>query len=135
MGLFFNPGHHTGFSYCISYYYLQMNGHRSSSNSPDDLPLPVAIHTRSHQFPFDSCWNVCVLHHLPQNTNLIPATILNLPTNSFCLLDTALVLISDNFFFKFPSIHSSRNPLVTPFKNSVVMAFLLCVHVHSLSSD
>ena len=25
----------------------RMNGHWSSSNSPNDLPLPVAIHTRS----------------------------------------------------------------------------------------
>ena len=49
----------------------RLNGHWSSSNSPDDLPFPVAIHTRSHQLPFDSCWNVRVLHNLPPNTNLI----------------------------------------------------------------
>jgi len=49
----------------------RMNGHRSSSNSPDDLPLPVAIHARSHQLPFDSCWNIHVLHNLLPNTNHI----------------------------------------------------------------
>ena len=49
----------------------RINGHRSSSNSPDDLPLPVAIHTRSHHLPFNSCWNVRVLHHLTPNTDQI----------------------------------------------------------------
>ena len=48
----------------------RMNGHRSSSNSPDDLPLPVPIHTRSHQLPFNSCWNVRVLHNLPPTNHI-----------------------------------------------------------------
>ena len=43
----------------------------SSSNSPEDLPLPVAIHTRSHHLPFNSCWNVRVPHNLPPNTDQI----------------------------------------------------------------
>ena len=37
----------------------------------DNLPIPVAIHTKSHQLPFDCCWNVCVLHNLPPNINHI----------------------------------------------------------------
>jgi hypothetical protein len=49
----------------------KMNGHRSSTNSPDDLLLPVAIHTRSHHLPFNSCWNVRVFHNLPPNTDHI----------------------------------------------------------------
>jgi hypothetical protein len=39
-----------------------------------------------------------------------PITILNLPTNLFCLLDTALVLTSDNFLLNFPP----SIPLATP---------------------
>ena len=84
----------------------RMNGHRSSSNRPDDLPLPVAIHTRSHHLPFNSCWNVRVLHNLPPTLTKSLAAILNLHTNSFYLLDSVLALISDNFP---PSI-----PLATP---------------------
>ena len=32
-------------------------------------PLMVTIHTKSHQLPFNSCWNVHVLHNLSHNTN------------------------------------------------------------------
>ena len=110
----------------------RINGHRFSSNSPDDLPLPLAIHTRSHKLPFDSCWNVRVLHNLPPNTNFI--TRHHLPTNSFCLLDTALVLTLDNFLLNFPP-SIPCNPLVAPFKNSLVMPSLSCVHIYLLSSD
>ena len=41
-----------------------MNDHWSSSNNRDNLSLLVAIHTKSQQFPFNSCWNVCVLNNL-----------------------------------------------------------------------
>jgi hypothetical protein len=37
----------------------------TGTNSPDELPFPVAIHIRSHHLPFNSCWNVRVLHNLP----------------------------------------------------------------------
>ena len=48
-----------------------------------------------------------------------PTAILNLPSYSFCLLDTALVLTSDNVLLNFsPSIPC--NPLMAPFKNSLV---------------
>ena len=43
----------------------------SSSNNPNNLPLPVTIHTKSYQLPFNSCWNVHVLYNLPPNTNHI----------------------------------------------------------------
>ena len=55
-------------------------------------------------------------------------------TNSLCLLDTVLVLISDNFLLNFPP-SIPCNPLVAPFKNSLVTPSLLCVHIHSLSPD
>ena len=56
-----------------------------------------------------------------------PASILNLPINSFCPLDTALVLTSDNFHLIFPPFPPlsptflSHNLLVAPFKNSHMM--------------
>ena len=46
-----------------------MNGHRSSSNNPDNLPHLVTIHTKSHQLHFNPCCIVWVLHKLPPNTN------------------------------------------------------------------
>ena len=42
-----------------------MNDHHSSSNNPDNLPLLVAIHTKSHHLPFNSCWNLHLLHNVP----------------------------------------------------------------------
>ena len=69
------------------------------------------------------------LHNLPPSTNLITCTILNLSTNSFCLLGTALVLTSDNYL---PSI--PHNPLVAPFKNSLVTPSVSCVRIDSFPS-
>ena len=57
----------------------RMDGHWSSSNNPENLPLPVAIHMKSHQLPFNSCRNVCVIHNLPPNTNHITHRHLELP--------------------------------------------------------
>ena len=37
----------------------------------DGIPnpdLPVAIHTQSHQIPFQKCWSVSVIHKLPDST-------------------------------------------------------------------
>ena len=70
-----------------------------------------------------------------------PVAILNLPINSFCSLDTVLVLTSDDFHSIFlPSLHSSplsclAIPLVALFKISHMMPSLPCVHIHLLSSD
>ena len=50
----------------------------------------------------------------------------NFPTNSFCLLDTALVLTSDNFLLNFP-------PSIS--RSSIVRPSMLCVHIHSFSFD
>ena len=44
-----------------------MNGHQSFNN----LPLLVAVYTKSYLITFNSCWNVCVFHYLPPNTNHI----------------------------------------------------------------
>ena len=30
--------------------------------------LPVAIHTKSHQIPFQKCWSVSVIHKLADST-------------------------------------------------------------------
>ena len=49
----------------------RMSGHWSSSNNSDKLPLPVAVHIKSHQLPFNSCWNVHVLYNLSPNANHI----------------------------------------------------------------
>ena len=48
----------------------RMNGHCSSSNNPDNLPLLVVIQTESHQFLFNSCWNGSILHNLPPLPNI-----------------------------------------------------------------
>jgi hypothetical protein len=73
-------------------------------NKTDNLLLPGVIHTKSHQFPFNSCWNLCVLH------NLLPNTTLKLPVNTFSPLGTPLVLTSDNFHSIFsPSPPSSSS--------------------------
>ena len=109
-----------------------MNGHRSSSNNSDDLLLPLTIHTRSHQLPFDSCWNVRVLHNLPPYTNHITNAILNLSTNSFCPLDTALVLTSDNLLLDLPP----SIPLATPWwhlsKTLQWRHLVVCSHTFTL---
>ena len=34
-------------------------------SNPD---LPVAIHTQSHQIPFQECWSVSIIHKLPDST-------------------------------------------------------------------
>ena len=44
-----------------------MNGHwfTTAVSNPD---LRVAIHTKSHQIPFQKCWSVSVIHKLPDST-------------------------------------------------------------------
>ena len=114
--------------------------HRSSSNNPDNLPLPVAIHTKSHKLPFNSCWKVYVLHNLPLILITSSSTILNLPIILFCPLDTALVLTSDDFHLIFlpspPLLPPSclLTPLVAFFKNSHDSIFTVCSHKITLFS-
>ena len=45
----------------------RMNGHRFTTtvSNPD---LSVAIHTQSHQIPFQDCWSVSNIHKLPDST-------------------------------------------------------------------
>ena len=45
----------------------RMNGHRFTTTvtNPD---LPIAIHTQSHQIPFQDCWSVSIIHKLPDST-------------------------------------------------------------------
>ena len=91
-----------------------MNGHQSSNN-PDNSPFPVATHTKSHQLPFNSCWDVCVLHNLPPNTNHITRYHLEL-----------------SYQFSAPSNFLSRNPLVALFENSHNAIFTMCSHTFTL---
>ena len=71
-----------------------------------------------------------------------PAAILNLPINSFCPLDTALVLTSDNFNLIFPPSPPLLPPscLATPQvsllkKLFYVMPCLVCVLIEKDISD
>ena len=85
---------------------IRMNDHRFSYNNPDNLSVPVAIYTKFQKFPFNSSWNVRVLHNVPLILIISPANILNSPINSICPLVTALLIISINF---------SLHPLYSPF--------------------
>jgi hypothetical protein len=55
----------------------RMNGHQSSTKKGNRLSLPVAIHTKSPQLPFNSCWNVPVLQNLPRTLIKSLTAILN----------------------------------------------------------
>ena len=44
-----------------------MNGH-SFTTTVSNPDLPVAIHTQSHQIPFQDCWSVSIIHKLPDST-------------------------------------------------------------------
>ena len=59
-----------------------MNGHRFTTtvSNPD---LPVAIHTQSHQIPFQKCWSVSVIHKLSDST----------PDHIRCHFETAYQLV------------------------------------------
>ena len=99
------------------------------------LPLLVAIYTKSHQLPFNSCWNVSVI--------LItsPTVILNSPINLFCPLDIAQVLISDDFHSIFPPFPPHFPPpclastLVGIFQYCHMAPSLPCVHIRLVSFD
>ena len=58
-----------------------MNGHcfTTTVSNPD---LPVAIHTQSHQIPFQEYWSVSVIHKLPESTLTTFAANLKQHTNS-----------------------------------------------------
>ena len=62
--------------------------------------LPPTIYSFHRLFtpilPFQFCWNLCLLH--------------NIPTNTDHMTDTALVLTSDNFLFIFP-LHPILQPV------------------------
>ena len=47
-----------------------MKSHQSSNKSPNNLSLLVVNHTKSHQLPFNSCWNVLILQNpSPEQSN------------------------------------------------------------------
>ena len=82
----------------------RMNGHRSSSNNPDNLTLPITIHTK--QFPFIICWNICVLHNLPPNNNHITCCHLKLVYQFVLSFRHSTGVNFRWFLFNFPSISS-----------------------------
>ena len=45
----------------------RMNGHCFTTTVSNPY-LPVAIHTQSHQIPFQDCWYVSIIHKLPDST-------------------------------------------------------------------
>ena len=45
--------------------------------------MEVAIHTQSHQIPFQKCWSVSVIHKLPDST----------PDHIRCQFETAYQLV------------------------------------------
>ena len=64
-----------------------------------------------------------------------PAVILNSAINSFCPLDTALVLTSDNFHSILPPLLLSSCPaptLVALIRNCHMVPSLLCDHMYTL---
>ena len=83
------------------------------------------------QTPFDISWNVYSITY-PLILITSPAAILNLPINSLCPLDTALVLTSGNFHLIFSP---SPSLLQTPGGTFHVKPSLPFVHLHLLSSD
>ena len=111
----------------------RMNGHHSS-NSPDNLPLLVTTHTRSHKLPFDSYWNVRAVHRYPQYQLTLPTAILNFSINSFYPPDKAQVLTSDNYLSLLPP-YSLFLSLVALNQNCHMVPSLLCVHIYSYSCD
>ena len=44
-----------------------MNGHRFTT-TVSNSDIPVAIHTQSHQIPFQDSWSVITIHKLPDST-------------------------------------------------------------------
>ena len=80
-----------------------MNGHRSSSNNPDNF---TPYGRNPHQIsptPFWFLLECTCIHNLsPPILITSPATVFNLPINSFCPLDIALVLTSDDIHWIFP---------------------------------
>ena len=65
----------------------RMNGHRYTTtvSNPD---LPVAIHTQSHQIPFQECWSVSAIYKLADSTLTTFAANLTLHINTSSNHDT-----------------------------------------------
>ena len=109
-----------------------MNGHQSSNN-PDNLPHLVTIDTKTHQLPFNSCWNVHILHNLPLILITSPAAIMNLPINFICPLDITLVLTT---ILSTPPLFLSRTQPSGSYTNlSCGTIFTLCSHTFTLLNE
>ena len=123
----------TSWSYKQKYWTLMDDDHWSFSNNSDNLPLPVAMHTKAHRLPFISCWNVGLLHNLPPNTNHITC----------CRIELAYQFIlssrhSPGINLRYLPFIPCPLPVLHPpwwFLNCHVASFLLSVYIHLLSSD
>ena len=80
----------------------RMNGHCSISYNPENLLLSVTSTANLTNSLLIPDWMYTYFITYPPILIMSPATILNLPVNSLCPLDTALVLISGNLFYIFP---------------------------------
>jgi hypothetical protein len=107
------------------------NAHiNDESCQPVYIPVSVAIYTKFQKFPFNSSWNVRVLHNVPLILITSPANILNSPINSFCPLVTALLIISIEYSPLLPY------PLpIGSFSKLHVAASLLFIHMNVFSTD
>ena len=102
-----------------------VNGHHFTTtvSNPD---LPVAIHTQSHQIPFQDCWSISVIHKLPdpspttfavnwkQHTNssfnhVTPPNLISINPSSSTLAPAALIIFCQSFLF-----HCWRSPQCRP---------------------
>ena len=98
---------------------------------PTLMPLLVAIHSKSHQLPFNSRWNVHVLHNLPPDTNHITCHHLEL-SHQFALSSGHSAVINlrlypFNFTSALPPFLSCTHSGVTFVKLHKVPS---CVHIH-----
>ena len=115
-----------------------MNGHRSSSNNSQNVPLPVAPNSTNSLLIPVGMYVYSIIYVVILITS--PTAILNYPINSLCPLDTALVLTSDDFhsiFSPFPPLFPflSRTCTGGTFRNCQLVLSLKFVHIHLFSSD
>ena len=80
----------------------RMNGH-SFITTVSNSDLPVAIHTQSHQIPFQGCWSLSVVHKLADST----------PDHIHRLFETA-------YQFILQSCHTPDSTSITPPPNSTL---------------
>ena len=110
----------------------RMNGHRSSSNSPDNLPLRLNSIPNLTIFLLIHVGMYMYTITYPLILIASPATILYSPLNLFCLLDTALVLTSEDFRSTSPLFLSCTHSGGFFLNLSGGTVFTVCSHTFTL---